>query len=240
MSEETDGVKKDKALEWTRERQKDWPAWAEWFAVDGNGAEWVYAQKPVRSDENNYWRPKGVGDPMVCVHATGGDNYGLRKDWGGTLLRIVDVPAKKSVFVVRMSANDQLDDMVKGVQGSVDLETAKHKCKVCAGLDECGRVTAWILREGKDCLGFDITPFKSCLGGATEKALPEKEFKPGDKFTTIVGDVVTLGEWNGRYGFMNDKYVAVSVGQNLPPIITQKAIDHAFGVDRYRPVKGGD
>jgi len=156
----------------------------------------------------------------------GSNNYGLREDWGDTLLRIVDATGK--------------DDMAREVHGSVDFETAKHKCKVCARLDECGRVTAWILREGKDCLGFDIPPFESFLGVATRKALPEKEFKPGDKFTTIVGAVVTLGEWNGWYGFMNDKYVAVSVGKHLPSQITQKAIDHAFGVDRYRPVKGGD
>ncbi len=169
-------------MEKTIARQKDWPAWAEWFAVDGNCDEWVYAQKPRHSDRNDYWTLNGVGAPMACVYETGCNNYGLRKDWRDTLCRIADAPVKEA-------------------QGSVDLETASHKCKVCAELDECGRVTAWILREGKDCLGFDITPFKSTLGAATEKALPEKEFKPGDKFTTSVGDVVTPGEWNGSMGY---------------------------------------
>jgi len=64
MREEPDGVKRGKTIE----RKKDWPAWAEWFAVDGNGNEWVYARRPVRSNEKDYWILNGIYDPMVCVH----------------------------------------------------------------------------------------------------------------------------------------------------------------------------
>jgi len=81
------------------------------------------------------------------------------------------------------------------------------------------------------------------LGWAEEKkALPEREFKPGDKFMTRDGDVVTFVKLDGDFViggwhcFMGEKYVIVSACKNLPSPITQKAIDAAFGVGRFLPM----
>jgi len=75
----------------TIEAQPDWPAWAEWYAVDGDGEMWVYELRPDELPEQDEWFPQS----QASFFREMGEGGPPRTDWRDSLRRIVRTPKEE-------------------------------------------------------------------------------------------------------------------------------------------------